>query len=92
MNLEELKIKFWNQIVNNDFNVSQAKEDLILQGMIDDLETKQENIIKEAKQKNIDPQIAISNKFGEFYDLSKKVVFLSYDDLKNMYFKEKVNV
>ncbi|WXA52005.1 hypothetical protein RRG58_07200 [Mycoplasmopsis cynos] len=33
MNLEELKIKFWNQIVNNDFNVSQAKEDLILQGM-----------------------------------------------------------
>ncbi|WXA52449.1 hypothetical protein RRG58_05530 [Mycoplasmopsis cynos] len=33
MDLKELKIKFWNQIVNNDFNVSQAKEDFILQGM-----------------------------------------------------------
>ncbi|WP_322900593.1 hypothetical protein [Mycoplasmopsis felis] len=37
MNIEELKMKFWNQIINNNFNVSQAKEDLILQGMIDDL-------------------------------------------------------
>ncbi|WAM02279.1 hypothetical protein ONA02_06940 [Mycoplasmopsis felis] len=32
MNIEELKSKFWNKIINNDFNVSQAKEDLILQG------------------------------------------------------------
>ncbi|MEI2462021.1 hypothetical protein RRG54_01400 [Mycoplasmopsis felis] len=46
-------MKFWNEIVNNDFNVSQTKKDLILQGMIDDLEIKQENLIKEAKQ-NID--------------------------------------
>ncbi|MEI2462621.1 hypothetical protein RRG54_04585 [Mycoplasmopsis felis] len=81
MDLKELKMKFWNQIVNNDFNVSQAKEDLILQGMIDDLEIKQENLIKEAKQKNIDPQIAISNKFGEFLETINDINEVNLENL-----------
>lgn len=104
MNLEELKIKFWNQIVNNDFNVSQAKEDLILQGMNKEIYLRSNflEIVKNYKDSgyylSLLKQYHNLIKIDELWDreyfmiYQKKVVFLSYDDLKNMYFKEKVNV
>ncbi|WP_322958554.1 hypothetical protein RRG49_04585 [Mycoplasmopsis felis] len=74
MNLEELKMKFWNQIINNNFNVSQAKEDLILQGMIDDLERKQEN-----KEKEKGKQLSL---FDYTYVSDEKIEVIN-DDMNN---------
>ncbi|MCU9931591.1 hypothetical protein NW733_02640 [Mycoplasmopsis felis] len=85
MNIEELKSKFWNKIINNDFNVSQAKEDLILQGMIDDLE-KFENInlfegLEENKEKETGKQLSL---FDDSFVSDEKIEVINEDINNNL--------